>query len=341
MTGTSFTVFAALWFHQGTLNILSSTQLFNDFSKTVLPGLVGFMVVVIILFICSLFVNYIMPPVLAAMFMVLVFECVGQFYYWGKRVAAAFELVIALSAIYAVVVMTTKGVSQRYILPGFGNAPIDPLLIRTKAVGKKKHEKRKNTKYAEPMGMGYIGSIIPAVILCFYHFGYISDFRLAMPAILCGFLCHILASYYSFLRKDSFHTFQFIIYLTFWTTRAVTPFLQAISVDGLRGDSVSYFGSLGLVIIMLLLTIISASQHLVLFLYNIVMSVTVILSMENIPITVRDYTFGVTSCIIAITTIYLAFASLLNSIAEKPIVYVGPEVISADKFKRLILCCLR
>jgi hypothetical protein len=40
-----------------------------------------------------------MPPVLAAMFMVLVFECVGQFYYWGKRVAAAFELVIAKLAI--------------------------------------------------------------------------------------------------------------------------------------------------------------------------------------------------------------------------------------------------
>jgi succinate-acetate transporter protein len=59
-----------------------------------------------------------------------------------------------------------------------------------------------NTKYAEPMGMGYIGSIIPAVILCFYHFGYISDFRLAMPAILCGFLCHILASYYSFPDKS-------------------------------------------------------------------------------------------------------------------------------------------
>jgi len=145
LTGTAFTVFAALWFNQGTLNILSATRLFNDFSKAVLPGLVGFMVVAIILFICSLFVNYIMPPVLAAMFMALVFECVGQFYNWGKRAAAAFELVIALSAIYAVVVMTTKGVSQRYILPGFGNAPIDPLLIQTKAVGKKKHEKRKNT----------------------------------------------------------------------------------------------------------------------------------------------------------------------------------------------------
>jgi hypothetical protein len=65
------------------------------------------------------------------------------------------------------------------------------------------------------------------------------------------------------------------------------------------------------------------------------MSVTVILSMENIPITVRDYTFGVTSCIIAITTIYLAFASLLNSIAEKPIVYVGPEVISGYNIKIL------
>ena len=77
LTGTAFTVFAALWFNQGTLNILSATRLFNDFSKAVLPGLVDFMDVAIILFICSLFVNYIMPPVLAAMFMALVFECVG------------------------------------------------------------------------------------------------------------------------------------------------------------------------------------------------------------------------------------------------------------------------
>jgi hypothetical protein len=64
-------------------------------------------------------------------------------------------------------------VSQRYILPGFGNAVYDPLLVQTTAsTSARRIERKKNTIYGEPMGMGYLGNVVPAVVLIFHHLGY-------------------------------------------------------------------------------------------------------------------------------------------------------------------------
>ena len=74
--------------------------------------LAGFMGVSVVLCLCAVTVNYLMPPVLIAILCALIFECVGAFFLWGRRVAAAFEIIIVLSSFYAVIVMTLK-VSHR------------------------------------------------------------------------------------------------------------------------------------------------------------------------------------------------------------------------------------
>ncbi|KAK3089889.1 hypothetical protein FSP39_007380 [Pinctada imbricata] len=154
LTGTAFFVFSVVWFNQGLTMILNESYGDFELKYSVLPSLVSYILLALILFTCSLFVNFIMPPVLIAMTLSLIFEGIGLFYEWAKYVAAGFQLVIVLSATYAVIVMTTKGISQRYILPGLGNAPIDPLLIQRKVSGKDDNEKKKNTRYAEPFGLG-------------------------------------------------------------------------------------------------------------------------------------------------------------------------------------------
>lgn len=68
----------------------------------------GFMGVSVVLCLCALTVNYLMPPVLIAILLALIFETVGTFFLWGRRVAAAFEIIIVLSSFYAVIVMTLK-----------------------------------------------------------------------------------------------------------------------------------------------------------------------------------------------------------------------------------------
>lgn len=337
LTGTAFVVFASLWSVQGITSILSTEM--TDVQGAALSGLVGYMAIAVVLFICSLFVNYILPPVLAAMLLTLIFEAVGLYFLWGRRVAAAFELFIVLTAVYAVVVMTTKGISQRYVLPGFGNAPIDPLLIRTSAKGKKKNEKRKNTKYAEPMGLGYIANIVPAATLAFHSLGYFDDFRPAMAALMCSSLCHVVSSYYAFLRRDYFHCVQFISYFVFWISRGLGEFLVNFDLQADVDSLTNYYGSWGIVLVLLGVLLVSTTQSVVVFLYNLLLTVVAILSVESIPGSVRNYTFGVSSAVLAVTSMYVSVAHLVNSVAEKAIVYVGPEIITAEKLKKLFRCC--
>lgn len=335
LTGTAFIVFASLWAVIGVNHILFTTPLPVEILQVgILPGMIGFMGVAIILCICAMTVNYIMPPVLIAILLALIFEAVGLFFVWGRRVAAAFELIIALSGIYGVVVMTLKGVSQRYILPGFGNAPYDVLLIKTKSKSSRKIEKKKNTTYAEPMGMGYMGNIIPATVLAFHHLGYFQDFRPAMSMFISSVFCHILASYYAFLRHDYFHAVQFIIYFIFWMSKASVELLISTEVPGVDDLRINFFGLWGVILIMFVLLACSMCQNKVVYTYNVMFTIMVILSLEHIPRDVSNFTFGVPCAIVAVMSMYVSMAHLVNSVAEKTVMYVGGEVVTQEKMQQ-------
>ena len=330
LTGTAFIAFSSLWLFQGVAKILTDVPGIVDLNAAVMPTLLGNMLVAVMLFVCSLFVNFIMPPVFIAMTLTLVFETVALFYTWAKYVAAAFELIIVLTAVYAVVVMTTKGISQRYIFPGFGNAPIDPLLIKRNVSGSKVSEQKKNTKYAEPMGLGYMGNVIPSLLMCFFLLGYFSDFRVAFVAVLCNSFFQIFAVYYSYLRHDFFYAIQFSVYLVFWLSKCTLPFLTSLRFE--YPFSV-YFGDIGIILVLTLLTLFSLIQPSTLFAYNVLLSIVSVLSMDLIVDDIKKYTFSVSSGVFCLVTLYVATASLLNSIAEKPVFYVGNEIISATRIR--------
>ncbi|GAB1605690.1 uncharacterized protein LOC115219664 [Argonauta hians] len=335
LTGSAFIVFASLWTVQGINHIMMTSLPQTVMQYGVLPGMIGFMALSVILSMCAATVNYIMPPVLVAIMIALIFEGVGLFFLWGRRVAAAFEIIIALSGIYGVVVMTLKGVSQRYILPGFGNAPYDVLLVRTKAPKSTQNEKKKNTKYAEPMGMGFIGNVVPATVFAFYHLGFFTDFRPALPMLLSSLFCHICASYYSFLRQDFFNAVLYIIYSVFWTSKGITELLVSMNFAGIEALRINFYGQWALLIVMLILLVCSMCQTKVLYLYNLLFTLTIILSLDHIPRHVYNFTFGVPCCVIALFSLYMALSYLINSIAEKTVVYVGAEVYDVDKMRRL------
>ncbi|XP_076441113.1 uncharacterized protein LOC143280362 [Babylonia areolata] len=331
LTGTAFVVFSALWTVVGVSHFLTPLVDPQDLSRAVMPGLLGFMGVSVVLCVCASTVNYLMPPVLLAILCTLVFECVGAFFLWGRRVAAAFEIIIVLSSFYAVIVMTLKGVSQRYILPGFGNAVFDPLLVRTRvSLSVRRIERKKNTIYGEPMGMGYLGNVVPATVLIFHHLGYFQDFRLAFPTFLFSLLCHVLASFYAFLRHDFFHALQFSVYFLFWTSRGLLQLL--LSLDGLAGlaliNRVNFFGQWAVVALLIVITFSSLIFSRVVFFYNLYFVLVAILSVDHIPEWAHHFTLGISAVPLALLSLYLGTAHLLNSIAEKPIVWLGAELVN-------------
>lgn len=332
LTGTAFVVFAAMWTVFGINHIVGPELDPSDAARGVMPGLLGFMGVSVVLCLCAATVNYLMPPVLVAILCALVFECAGVFFLWGRRVAAAFEIIIVLSGFYAVIVMTLKGVSQRYILPGFGNAVYDPLLIRTTAsASARRIERKKNNIYGEPMGMGYLGNVVPAVVLLFHHLGYFQDFRAAMAMFVFSLFCHVLASFYAFLRHDFFHAVQFAVYFIFWMSRGVLQLL--VTLDGFNGATflaqrVNFYGQWSVVILLLIVALCSLILARVVFLYNLFFVIVAILSVDHIPVFAHNFTFGVPACLLALASLYLGMAHLENSIAEKPVMWLGSELVN-------------
>ncbi|RUS82592.1 hypothetical protein EGW08_009666 [Elysia chlorotica] len=292
--------------------------------------------VAVVLCVCAVTVNFLLPPVLIAILLTLIFEAVGAWFAWGRRVAAAFEILIVLAGMYAVVVMMLKGVSQRYILPGFGNAPYDPLLMRTAGGPAPKNEKKKVTKYSEPMGMGFLGNVVPAVVMAFYHLGFFSDFRPAIAMFVFSAVCQVLASFYSFLRHDFYHATTFIIYAVYWNSRAVLQFLVSSNFPEIMDSRVNFYGQWTLICLILVVVFVSATVNRVVFLYNLMFAVMAILSIDHIPVVAHGYTFGVCAVIVAVLSTYTGMSALENSIAEKNVMYIGAEVIHSDKLSAAI-----
>ncbi|CAL1546488.1 unnamed protein product [Lymnaea stagnalis] len=337
LTATAFIVFGSLWTSMGISRILAAQTGDVEASRVgTLPGLIGFMAVAVILCVCAVTVNFLLPPVLVAILLTLIFEGVGASFAWGRRVAAAFELFIVITGVYAVVVMMLKGVSQRYILPGFGNAPYDPLLMRAAGGPAPKNEKKKVTKYSEPMGMGFLGNVVPAAVMAFHHLGFFTDFRPAIAMFIFTTLCQVLGSFYSFLRHDFFHAITFIIYAMFWNSRAILQFLISMNFPGIMDSRINFFGQWTLIGLLIVMTIISASHNRVVFLYNIMFVIMAILSVDHIPVGVHNFTFGVTAAITAVLSLYVGMSALENSIAEKAVMYIGAEIIPSDKLKNFI-----
>ena len=334
LVGTAFSIFASLWTVMGINHILNPVIGIEVLRRAAISGMIGFMTVAVILCLVAITVNYIMPPVLVAIMLTLIFEGVGMFFDWGRRVAAAFEIFIVVTSVYAVWVMVLKGVSQTYILPGLGNAIYDPLLIRVKENSNQKNEARKDTKYGEPYGLGYFGNVVPAAVLLFHHLGYFQDFRAAMPMFIYSIVCHLLGSYYSFLRHDFFHAMEFVIYFIFWMSRGLIQLLITLQFPGIENLRINFFGQWGLIALLIFLTIVSMVRNKVVFLYNLLFVIVAILSVDHIPHAVHNFTFGVSAAVFAVATLYVSMAHLENSIAEKSVMFIGQEVMLNETLQK-------
>ncbi len=268
LSGTAFIGYAALWgsfgatriyfgalpaesmSHQMMSNLSLSTtmisnissnattdplnRLFLSIDESAIAGLVPYILLSFLLAFCSATVNYIMPFVFGAITATLIFEAVNLVAgSWALVVSGIIELLILVFAIYGSAALLLKGLTQRFILKGFGTPLFNVLLLGTtnsassQSIGQ---EKKKNTKYAEPMALGFFCDTVAPFIFAFYSFGYMKSFGLGVAWVSIIAFTQLLSSYYAHLRQDCYHTTKFALHATYWLIKAWDEFVVSVLI---------------------------------------------------------------------------------------------------------------
>ncbi|XP_078402366.1 uncharacterized protein LOC144683303 isoform X1 [Cetorhinus maximus] len=363
--GTAFIAFSALWSSFGAtriilganspLNItsgalnLKNISVVNNSSNVALPpisesavaGLVAYISVAFILSFCSATTNYIMPFVFGAITITLIFEAVGLFSQWALILSGIFELVIVAFGFYGATALLLKGVTQRYILPGFGNALFNVLLLgaanksSSKTIGE---EKKKNTKYAEPMALGNLCSVISPFFFAFYCFGYIKSFYVGAVWVSINSIAQLCASYYGYLRNDVYFTTKFCVHSMYWLVKSWEEFILTvlINVNNLDSSRARMTGDWFFLVTALILCLMSLNINKLEMIHN---GFFVLLTISTIPQinSVSYYRFfGAVCSMYTALSIYATFASLINSIAEKALIPIGTQILSSKTFQNIL-----
>ncbi|XP_073456674.1 uncharacterized protein [Aquarana catesbeiana] len=354
LSGTAFIAFSALWSSYGATRIIVGTEsntqnssLVPDFppipvQESAVAGLVSYIMIAFILAFCSATVNYIMPFVFGALTLTLIFEAVGLFGRWALVVSGVLELIIVLCGLYGAAALLLKGITQRYVLPGFGNALFNVLLFgsanrkTSKTAGE---EKKKNTKYAEPMALGYLCDTISPFIMAFYCFGYMKTFYVGAIWISINVLSQLLSSYYSYLRDDVYHATKFAFHSIFWLVKSWEEFTATVVLTSTKvSDSRQLLvGDWFFLASACVFCFLSLNKDTLEVAHNVAFALITVSTIQQIPSQAYYIFFGVTCSLFTLVSLYTTFASLVNSIAEKVLIPIGNIVISSDKLQKVLL----
>lgn len=363
--GTAFIAFSALWSSFGaTRIILGANSPLNETATTLYPinssvpisnlnvampqisesavaGLVAYISVAFILSFCSATTNYIMPFVFGAITITLIFEAIGLFSQWALIVSGIFELVIVVFGLYGATALLLKGVTQRYVLPGFGNALVNVLLLGTNDNSSSKslgEEKKKNTKYAEPMALGNLCSVISPFVFAFYCFGYMRTFYVGAVWVSINSIAQLYGSYYSYLRTDVYFATKFGVHSMFWLVKSWEEFVLSVLSNGdiLNIVRVRMTGDWFFLATALILCLMSLNRSKLEIIHNgffILLTISTIPQIDNVP---YYRFFGAICSMFTALSLYITFASLINSIAEKALIPIGTQVLSTKTFQNVL-----
>ncbi|KAI1898941.1 hypothetical protein AGOR_G00077570 [Albula goreensis] len=384
LSGTSFVGYAALWSSYGATRIFlggstpisgnasfiedhnsslgnmsfpedSNVSLGNPgwvsppISESAIAGLVPYILLSFILAFCSATVNYIMPFVFGAITAALVFEAVGLVGKWALVVSGVMELLILLFAIYGSTALLIKGVSQRYVLKGFGNPLFNVLLLGTANSSSSQslgQEKKKNTKYAEPMALGFFCDTVSPFIFAFYCFGYVQSFAVGAVWISIISAAQLLSSYYGYLRQDCYQTTKFGLHSMYWLVKAWEEFVLSVLMDGRvqAGAREAMVGDWFFLASAVIFCVVSLNMDTLELLHNGLFLLLTVSTISQIPLGGYYVFFGVACSLFTALSLYGTFARLINTIAEKSLILVGPQPVATDRLQgafSLLRCCIR
>uniref|UniRef100_A0A8B9CRQ4 Threonylcarbamoyl-AMP synthase n=1 Tax=Anser brachyrhynchus TaxID=132585 RepID=A0A8B9CRQ4_9AVES len=361
--GAAFLTFSALWSSYGATRIISAAYpplqnttlpsgnashllpagtTLTSTSQSAVAGLVAYISISFILSFCSATVNYIMPFIFGAIALALVFEAVALFGQWALVVSGVIELVIVLCGLYGAVALLLKGVTQRYILPGFGHPLFNVLLLgsaqksSSKAIGE---EKKKNTKYAEPMALGNICDTVSPFIFAFYSFGYMKTFCVGAAWISIISSCQLLSSFYSYLRGDVYYTTKFGVHSLYWLVMSWEEFILTVLLGpGKAQESrLGMFGGWFFLAVACMLFLMSTHKDTLEMLQNASFIILMSASIHQIPVPGAYLFLGAACSLCTALSLYATFASLINSIGEKALIPIGSQAMSSSALQTTLM----
>ncbi|CAL8263441.1 unnamed protein product [Lota lota] len=324
-----------------TADLLSSLSI----QEAAISGLVPYILLSFLLAFCSATVNYIMPFVFGAITLTLIFEAVALVANsWALVVAGILELLILIFAIYGSAALLVKGLTQRLALKGFGTPLFNVLLLGTansasaQSIGQ---EKKKNTKYAEPMALGSFCDTVSSFIFAFYCFGYVKSFGLGVAWVSIISAAQLFATYYAHLRQDCYHATKFGLHVTYWLIKAWEEFVASVLIDDaniVSSGREAMVGNWFFVAAALVLCVGSLNTDCLELSHNTLFLLLTISSIPQIPLQGYYIFFGVACSLFTAASLYGTFSRLINTIAEKSLIPVGPQPVSTDQLKRILSC---
>lgn len=369
LSGTAFISYAALWASYGATRIffgacdgthqmmedisndtsntslLATSEILMFINESAIAGLVPYILLSFLLAFCSATVNYIMPFVFGAITLTLVFEAVGLAAGpWALVVSGILETLILVFAIYGSAALLAKGLTQRLVLKGFGTPLFNVLLLgisnsaSAQSIGQ---EKKKNTKYAEPMALGFFCDTVASFIFAFYSFGWMKSFGLGATWVSIITVALLLSSYYSYLRQDCYHTTKFGLHATYWLIKAWEEFVVSflnVEDSTLMSGREAMVGNWFFVIAGLVLCVASLTTDVFELIHNVLFVLLTVSTIPQIPVQGYYYFFGVALSLFTAVSLYGTFARLINTIAEKALIPVGSQPTSIDKLKSALTC---
>ncbi|XP_026213485.1 uncharacterized protein LOC113160441 [Anabas testudineus] len=320
--------------------------LFLSIKESAIAGLVPYILLSFLLAFCSATVNYIMPFVFGAITATLIFEAVGVVGgSWALVVSGVLELLILVFAIYGSAALLVKGLTQRLVLKGFGTPLFNVLLLGTansasaQSIGQ---EKKKNTKYAEPMALGFFCDTVAPFIFAFYSFGYMKSFGLGAAWVSIVTAAQLFSSYYAYLRQDCYHTTKFGLHATYWLIKAWDEFVvSAVIVEHSTVNSArqAMVGNWFFVVAGLVLCVGSLNMDVLEVIHNLLFVLLTVSTIPQIPQQSYYIFFGVACSLFTAASLYGTVSRLINTIAEKSLIPVGPQPVSTAQMKAVLHCC--
>nr|XP_033489598.1 uncharacterized protein si:ch211-153b23.3 [Epinephelus lanceolatus] len=325
---------------------VSVCHLCLSIKETAIAGLVPYILLSFLLSFCSATVNYIMPFVFGAITATLVFEAIGLVASsWALVVAGVLELLILLFAIYGSAALLVKGLTQRLVLKGFGTPLFNVLLLGTTNSGSAQsigQEKKKNTKYAEPMALGFFCDTVAPFIFAFYSFWYMKSFGVGAAWVSIITAAQLFSSYYAHLRQDCYHTTKFGLHATYWLIKAWDEFVLSVLVvedSKVVSGRETMVGNWFFVMAGVVLCVGSLNTDVLELIHNMLFVLLTLSTIPQIPLQGYYIFFGVACSLFTAASLYGTFSRLINTIAEKSLIPVGPQPISSDQLKKALKCC--
>ncbi|XP_062281851.1 uncharacterized protein LOC133986090 isoform X1 [Scomber scombrus] len=154
-------------------------------------------------------------------------------------------------------------------------------------------------------------------------------------------VAQLFSSYYAHLRQDCYHTTKFGLHATYWLIKAWDEFVaSALIVEDseVTAGREMMVGNWFFVVAALVLCCGSLNMDVLELIHNLLFVLLTVSTIPQIPIQGYYIFFGVACSLFSAASLYGTFSRLINTIAEKSLIPVGPQPISSDQLKKALTC---